>query len=141
MPMDFRDAKQIAAVVDTAIDRFGKIDVLVNNAGHGLLGAIEEVTDAEIKSVFEINVFGLIRITQAVSSAHAKQRSGHIVNLSSIGGLIGISGWGIYNATKFAVEGISEALAHELKPLGIGVTVVEPGPFLGPIFSVDHCRW
>ena len=129
MPMDLRDSVQIAAVADAAIKRFGRIDCLVNNAGHGLLGAIEEASDAEIKNVFDTNVFGLIRVTQAVLPQMRKQRSGHIVNLSSIGGIIGIPGWGIYNATKFAVEGISEALAHELKPLGIGVTVVEPGPF------------
>jgi NAD(P)-dependent dehydrogenase (short-subunit alcohol dehydrogenase family) len=127
--MDLRDRQQIAQVVDTTIERFGRIDVLVNNAGHGLLGAVEEVSEEEIKSVFETNVFGLIRVTQAVLPQMRKQRSGHIVNLSSIGGLIGIPGWGIYNATKFAVEGLSEALAHELKPLGIGVTIVEPGPF------------
>jgi NAD(P)-dependent dehydrogenase (short-subunit alcohol dehydrogenase family) len=129
MPMDLRDPKQIAAVADEAISRFGRIDVLINNAGHGLLGAMEEASDEEIKSVFETNVFGLIRVTQAVLPQMRKQRSGHIVNLSSIGGLIGIPGWGCYNGTKFAVEGISEALAHELKPLGIGVTIVEPGPF------------
>ena len=129
MAMDLRDTKQIAAVADAAITRFGRIDVLVNNAGHGLLGAIEEASDEEINSVFETNVFGLIRVTQAVLPHMRKQRSGHIVNLSSIGGLIGIPGWGIYNATKFAVEGLSEALAHEVRPLGIGVTIVEPGPF------------
>jgi len=129
LPMDLRDAKQIAGVADAAIKRFGRIDVLVNNAGHGLLGALEEANEEEIKNVFEINVFGLIRVTQAVLPHMRKQRSGHIVNLSSIGGLIGIPGWGCYNATKFAVEGISEALFHELKPLGIGVTIVEPGPF------------
>ena len=127
--MDFNDAADIAKVVKATIDRFGSIDVLINNAGHGLLGAIEEVIDAEIQKVFQTNVFGLLRVTQAVLPQMRKQKSGHIVNLSSIGGLIGIPGWGIYNATKFAVEGISEALAHELKPLGIGVTVVEPGPF------------
>jgi NAD(P)-dependent dehydrogenase (short-subunit alcohol dehydrogenase family) len=127
--MDLRDHKQIAAVVTSAIKRFGKIDVLINNAGHGLLGALEEATDAEIRSVFETNVFGLIRVTQAVLPQMRKHRSGHIVNLSSIGGLIGLPGWGLYNATKFAVEGLSEALSYELKPLGIGVTIVEPGPF------------
>jgi NAD(P)-dependent dehydrogenase (short-subunit alcohol dehydrogenase family) len=129
VPMDLRDAKQIAGVADATVKRFGRIDVLVNNAGHGLLGALEEASEEEIRNVFEINVFGLIRVTQAVLPHLRKQRSGHIVNLSSIGGLIGIPGWGCYNATKFAVEGISEALAYELKPLGIGVTVVEPGPF------------
>jgi NAD(P)-dependent dehydrogenase (short-subunit alcohol dehydrogenase family) len=127
--MDFRDASQIASVIQSAIKRFGQIDVLINNAGHGLLGAIEEASDSEIAKVFETNVFGLLRVTRAVLPHMRQRRSGHIVNLSSIGGLIGIPGWGIYNATKFAVEGISEALAQELNPLGIGVTIVEPGPF------------
>jgi NAD(P)-dependent dehydrogenase (short-subunit alcohol dehydrogenase family) len=127
--MDLRDDKQIAGVIDAAVKRFGQIDVLINNAGHGLLGAVEEATETEIRNVFETNVFGLIRVTQAILPQMRKQRSGHIVNLSSIGGLIGIPGWGMYNATKFAVEGISEALSYELKPLGIGVTIVEPGPF------------
>jgi NAD(P)-dependent dehydrogenase (short-subunit alcohol dehydrogenase family) len=127
--MDFRDTSQIASVVQSAIKRFGQIDVLINNAGHGLLGAIEEATDSEISKVFETNVFGLLRVTRAVLPHMRQRRTGHIVNLSSIGGLIGIPGWGIYNATKFAVEGISEALALELAPLGIGVTIVEPGPF------------
>jgi len=127
--MDFRDPSQIAAVVESAIKRFGQIDVLINNAGHGLLGAVEEATDSEIAKVFETNVFGLIRVTRAVLPHMRLRRTGHIVNLSSIGGLVGLPGWGIYNATKFAVEGISEALSLELAPLGIGVTVVEPGPF------------
>ena len=112
-----------------ALARFGRIDVLVNNAGHGLLGAVEEASDAEIADVFEINVFGLMRVTQAVLAHFRARRSGHVVNFSSIGGLIGISGYGIYNSTKFAVEGLSEALAKGVAPSGIRVTIVEPGPF------------
>jgi len=127
--LNLHDEKQIQSVVASAITRFGRIDVLVNNAGHGLTGAVEEATDAEIASVFETNVFGLLRVTRAILPQMRKQRSGHVVNLSSIGGLVGLPGWGIYNATKFAVEGLSEALATELAPLGIGVTIVEPGPF------------
>jgi NAD(P)-dependent dehydrogenase (short-subunit alcohol dehydrogenase family) len=127
--MDFSKFNQIETAVDSAIRRFGRIDVLVNNAGHGLLGAVEEATDAEIAKVFEINVFGLLRVTRAVLPHMRRQRGGHIVNLSSIGGLVGLPGWGIYNATKFAIEGLSEALAQEVAPLGIGVTIVEPGPF------------
>jgi NAD(P)-dependent dehydrogenase (short-subunit alcohol dehydrogenase family) len=127
--MDLFDNAQIASVVQAGIKRFGQIDVLINNAGHGLLGAIEEVTDSQIANVFQTNVFGLLRVTRAVLPHMRSRRAGHIVNLSSIGGLVGGAGWGIYNATKFAVEGISEALAQELTPLGIGVTVVEPGPF------------
>lgn len=127
--LDLRDAQQITSVIEQSVATFGRIDVLVNNAGHGLTGAIEEASDAEVANVFEINVFGLLRVTRAVLPYFRKQKSGHVVNLSSIGGLVGLPGWGIYNATKFAVEGISEAIAAEAGPLGIGVTVVEPGPF------------
>jgi NAD(P)-dependent dehydrogenase (short-subunit alcohol dehydrogenase family) len=138
--LDLHDPAQIARTVATAVSRFGRIDVLINNAGHGLLGAVEEASDAEIRRVYETNVFGLIRLTQAVLPHLRQQHSGHVVNLSSIGGLVGLPGWGIYNSTKFAVEGLSEALAIELAPLGIGVTIVEPGPFrtdfLGSSLSV-----
>jgi NAD(P)-dependent dehydrogenase (short-subunit alcohol dehydrogenase family) len=127
--LDLRDQKQISSIVEQAVAKFGRIDVLVNNAGHGLTGAVEEASDAEIMSVFETNVFGLMRVTRAILPQLRKQKSGHVVNLSSIGGLVGLPGWGIYNSTKFAVEGLSEALAVEVAPLGIGVTIVEPGPF------------
>ena len=127
--MDVRDTDQISSVVQVALARFGRIDVLVNNAGYGLLGAVEEAEDREIARVLELNVFGLLRVTRAVLPHFRQRRKGHIVNLSSIGGLVGIPGFGIYNATKFAVEGISEALAQEVGPLGIRVTIVEPGPF------------
>jgi NAD(P)-dependent dehydrogenase (short-subunit alcohol dehydrogenase family) len=129
IPLDLRSEAAISTGVEGAIKRFGRIDVLVNNAGHGLLGAVEEANDAEVVGVYETNVFGLLRVTRAVLPYLRKQRSGHIVNLSSIGGLVGLPGWGIYNSTKFAVEGLSEALAAELAPLGIRVTAVEPGPF------------
>ena len=127
--LDLRDEKNISLVVEQAVATFGRVDVLVNNAGHGLTGAVEEASDAEIMGVYETNVFGLMRVTRAILPHLRKQKSGHIVNLSSIGGLVGLPGWGIYNSTKFAVEGLSEALAVELAPLGIGVTIVEPGPF------------
>jgi NAD(P)-dependent dehydrogenase (short-subunit alcohol dehydrogenase family) len=127
--LDLHDPANITSVVQQAVSKFKKIDVLVNNAGHGLTGAVEEASDAEIMKVFEINVFGLLRVTRAILPQMRLQRSGHLVNLSSIGGLVGLPGWGIYNATKFAVEGLSEALAAEAAPLGIGVTIVEPGPF------------
>ncbi len=127
--LDLRDEKNISSVVEQSVAKFGRIDVLVNNAGHGLTGAVEEASDAEIMNVYETNVFGLMRLTRAVLPHLRKQKSGHIVNLSSIGGLVGLPGWGIYNSTKFAVEGLSEALAVEVAPLGIGVTIVEPGPF------------
>ncbi len=129
LAMDLKDPKAISSSIKSAIERFGQIDVLINNAGYGLLGAVEEASDVEIANIFNINVFGLIRVTNAILPYFRKQKSGHIVNLSSIGGLIGMPGWGIYNSTKFAIEGVSEALAEELAPLGIHVTIVEPGPF------------
>jgi NAD(P)-dependent dehydrogenase (short-subunit alcohol dehydrogenase family) len=127
--MDLHDESHISSVVETAVKRFGRIDVLVNNAGHGLLGAVEEASDAEVTSVYETNVFGLLRVTRAVLPHLRRQKSGHIINLSSIGGLVGLPGWGIYNSTKFAVEGLSEAMALELAHLNIRVTAIEPGPF------------
>jgi NAD(P)-dependent dehydrogenase (short-subunit alcohol dehydrogenase family) len=127
--LDVNDAASVEAAVKAAIERFGRVDVLINNAGYGLAGAVEEATEAEFMPVFETNVFGLIRLTRALLPQFRKQRSGHIVNLSSIGGLIGSPGWAYYNATKFAVNGFSEGLAAELAPLGIHVTVIEPGPF------------
>src|ERR1700731_4858974 len=127
--MNLRDMAEISTVVERTIKKFGRIDILVNNAGYGVTGAVEEASDAEIANVYETNVFGLLRVTRAVLPHMRKQHGGHIVNLSSIGGLTGMPGWGIYNSTKFAVEGLSEALAAELAPLGIGVTIFEPGPF------------
>jgi NAD(P)-dependent dehydrogenase (short-subunit alcohol dehydrogenase family) len=112
-----------------AVKKFGRIDILVNNAGYGLLGAIEEASAKETEKLFATNVFGLLGVTRAVLPHMRRQRSGHIINLSSVGGYTGYPGWGVYGATKFAVEGISEALAAEVAPLGIHVTVVEPGFF------------
>ncbi|MBB5318205.1 oxidoreductase [Tunturibacter empetritectus] len=129
LTLDVTDAGQVDSVVTQAFAQFGQIDVLVNNAGYGVAGAIEEVSEAEFMPMFETNVFGLLKVTRAFLPYLRKQRSGHILNLSSIGGLIGGQGIGMYNASKFAVEGISEALAAELAPLGIRVTVIEPGPF------------
>lgn len=127
--LDVTDQGSIDAAVAAAIDKFGRVDVLVNNAGFGLTGAIEEATEAEFMPVMDTNVFGLLRVTRALLPQLRKQRCGHIVNLSSIGGLIATPGLGWYNMSKFAVEGISESLAGELKPLGISVTIIEPGPF------------
>jgi NAD(P)-dependent dehydrogenase (short-subunit alcohol dehydrogenase family) len=127
--LDVTDVGQIDAAVAQAFAHFGRVDVLVNNAGYGLAGAVEEVSEAEFMPMFETNVFGLIRVTRAFLPHLRKQRSGHILNLSSIGGLLASPGMGYYSASKFAVEGLSEALAAELAPLGIRVTIVEPGPF------------
>jgi NADP-dependent 3-hydroxy acid dehydrogenase YdfG len=129
LALDVTDAGQVDSAVTQAIAEFGQVDVLVNNAGYGVAGAIEEVSDAEFMPMFETNVFGLLRVTRAFLPHLRKQRSGHILNLSSIGGVVAGPGIGFYNATKFAVEGLSEALAAELAPLGIRVTIIEPGPF------------
>lgn len=129
LPLDLVDGDSIQKAHDDAMAATGRIDVLVNNAGYGVTGAIEEVTESEYAPMFETNVFGLLKLTKAFLPELRTQRYGHIVNFSSIGGLIGSAGWGYYNATKFAVEGLSQALRAELEPLGIGVTVVEPGPF------------
>jgi NAD(P)-dependent dehydrogenase (short-subunit alcohol dehydrogenase family) len=129
LPLDVTKAGSIDHAVADAFAHAGHVDVLVNNAGYGVTGAIEEVTESEYMPMFDTNVFGLIRLTQALLPQFRERRSGNIVNLSSIGGLIGSPGWGFYNATKFAVEGFSEALAGEMEPLGVHVTVVEPGPF------------
>ncbi len=127
--LDVTDPEEVRAAVDAAVDAFGRIDVLVNNAGYGYMGAVEEVEDEEIRRQFEVNLFGLLDVTRAVLPQMREQRSGHIVNISSVGGFVGLPGFGIYNGTKFAVEGVSEALAAEVEPLGIHVTIVEPGPF------------
>ena len=127
--LDVTDYPQIASVVAQATASYGPVDVLVNNAGYGVAGAIEEVTEDEFMPMFQTNVFGLIHVTQTFLPHFRKQGSGHILNLSSIAGLAASPGLGYYNATKFAVEGLSEALAAELAPLGIRVTIVEPGPF------------
>lgn len=127
--LDVTDPAQIEAAAQEAIAHFGRIDVLVNNAGYGVAGAIEEVSEDEFLPMFETNILGLIRVTRAFLPQLRKQRSGHILNVSSIGGLVTTPGIGYYHTTKFAIEGFSEALAAELAPLGIRVTLIEPGPF------------
>ena len=127
--LDVTNEKQAFAAAEQAIKRFGRIDVLLNNAGYGLLGAVEEATAEEIEKLYATNVFGLLKVTRAVLPHMRRQRSGHVINISSIGGYTGFPGWGVYGSTKFAVEGLSESLAAEVKPLGIQVTVVEPGFF------------
>lgn len=127
--LDVTDETQARQAVQAAVDRFGRIDVLINNAGRGLLGAVEEATDAEVRAVYETNVFGLLTVTRAVTPVLRAQRSGTIVNISSVGGFVSSPGWGVYASTKFAVEALSEALHAELQPLGIHAMVVEPGYF------------
>jgi NAD(P)-dependent dehydrogenase (short-subunit alcohol dehydrogenase family) len=127
--LDVTNDAQAHAAADAAVARFGRIDILLNNAGFGLLGAVEEATSQEIERIYATNVFGLLAVTRAVLPHMRRQRSGHVLNISSIGGYAASAGWGVYCSTKFAVEGLTEALALELKPLGIHATVIEPGFF------------
>jgi NAD(P)-dependent dehydrogenase (short-subunit alcohol dehydrogenase family) len=127
--LDVTDEQQVQAAVQAAVDRFGRIDVVVNNAGRGLVGALEEITDAEARDQFDVNVFGTMNVIRAVLPTLRAQGSGAIVNLSSTAGLAGGPGSTMYNATKFAVEGITEGLREELAPFGVRVMVVEPGAF------------
>jgi NAD(P)-dependent dehydrogenase (short-subunit alcohol dehydrogenase family) len=129
LALDVDKHDQIEAAVKAAEDRFGRIDVLVNNAGYGYLAAVEEGDDADVRAMFETNFFGLAAMTRSVLPIMRAQKSGAIVNVSSMGGFIGFPGSGYYAATKFAVEGLSESLSKEVGPLGIKVIIVEPGPF------------
>lgn len=127
--LDVTDESQAHQAVGQAIARFGRIDILVNNAGYGLLGAVEEASGAEIEALYRTNVFGLLAVTRAVLPHMRRQHSGRILNFSSIGGYRSGPGFGVYCSTKFAVEGLTEALAAELAPLGIHATAIEPGYF------------
>jgi NAD(P)-dependent dehydrogenase (short-subunit alcohol dehydrogenase family) len=129
LQLDVTKPEEIAAAVAAAEARFGRIDVLVNNAGIGYFGAVEESDDAEVRRMFEINFWGLANMTRAALPGMRARRSGHIVNISSMGGVRGAPGVGFYNATKFGLEGLSEALAQEVAPLGITVLIVEPSGF------------
>jgi NAD(P)-dependent dehydrogenase (short-subunit alcohol dehydrogenase family) len=129
LALDVTQPKQVAAAVAEAEKVFGRIDVLVNNAGYGYLAAIEEGEEDEVRAMFDANFFGLAAITKAVLPGMRARRTGHIVNITSVGGLVGNPSAGYYAASKFAVEGLSEALAKEVEPLGIRVTAIEPGPF------------
>jgi len=127
--LDVQNQASIDAAKRRIEEKFGRVDVLVNNAGYGSMGAIEEVPEEEIMRQFDVNVFGAIRMIKLVLPFMRQQRSGHILNITSIAGLNGFPGVGIYNGSKFALEGIGEALAGEVRHLGINVTNVEPGPF------------
>ncbi|MBN3856935.1 SDR family NAD(P)-dependent oxidoreductase [Paraburkholderia sp. Ac-20340] len=127
--LDVTDEAQAQTAVQAATEKFGRIDVLINNAGFGLLGAIEESSDKDVRRMYDTNVFGLLNITRAVLPVMRAQRSGHVINISSVGGYRAAAGFGAYSSTKFAVEAITEALHAELTPLGIQATVVEPGYF------------
>ncbi|MDJ0798333.1 MAG: SDR family oxidoreductase [Calothrix sp. MO_167.B12] len=127
--LDVTDKAEIRTVIEKAIAAFGQIDVLVNNAGYGLIGALEEVSDEQIQRNFDTNLFGAINVIRAVLPMMRSQQSGHIINMSAIAGFTNELGFSIYGGAKFALEGVSEALHGEVAPLGIKVTIVEPGPF------------
>ncbi len=127
--LDVNHPSHFEKVLNTAILNFGNIDILVNNAGYGLFGAIEEVSLEEARQQMETNFFGALALTQALLPYMRERRSGHIIQISSMAGIKGVPGAGLYNASKFALEGFSEALALEVEPLNIKVTIVEPGPF------------
>lgn len=136
--LDVSNEKEVKTGVQAAIDRFKRIDVLVNNAGYGLLAATEEASDEEVRKQYDTNVFGLLNVTRAVVPQLRKQASGHIINISSLFGYLNnVPGFGLYGSTKFAVEGISEGLAAELSSLGIFVTAVAPGLFTTEFVSTD----
>ena len=129
LKLDVTNEQAAIEAAKQSIEHFSRIDVLVNNAGYGLLGAVEESGDQEVKDLFNTNVFGVLNVIRAVVPYMRKQASGHILNISSIGGYASYPGWGAYCATKFAVEALTESLAYELKPLGVIATIVEPGFF------------
>lgn len=127
--LDVNQESDIKAAVAACLDRFGRIDVLVNNAGYGLQGTVEEVTMEQVRQQMETNFFGLVALTQAVLPGMRAQQDGYIFNISSVAGLIGTPALGLYNASKFAVNGLTEALHQEVAPVGIKVSCVEPGPY------------
>jgi NAD(P)-dependent dehydrogenase (short-subunit alcohol dehydrogenase family) len=127
--LDVTKPDEVRAAIAEAAQEFGRIDVLVNNAGYGLIGAVEEVSDAQFRHQFETNVFGAVDVMRAALPVLREQKSGHILNISSVGGFVAFPSSGFYTASKFALEAFSEALAAEVAPLGIKVTIVEPGAF------------
>lgn len=129
LELDVTNARQAQETVKAALDTFGHIDVLVNNAGYGLFGAFEELSEAHIRQQLEVNVLGAMNVTRAVLPSMRAQGWGHLVQISSLGGLAGFAGNSAYSASKFALEGWSEVLSRELAPFGINVTIVEPGGF------------
>lgn len=141
LALDVTNSAGAKAVAEASIERFGAIDVLVNNAGYGQLGVFEESSEEEVKRQFDTNVFGLTRMTRAVLPAMRRQRSGHIINIGSVCGLLGFDLCTIYGMSKFAVEGFSVNLARDLAPLGIHVTVVEPGYFRTDFLDASSARF
>lgn len=141
LAMDLKNECQVALALKTSHAYFGKLDVVVNNAGYGLVGSLEELSDGESHENFEVNVFGTLNVIRKAMPYFRKQRSGHIINISSIGGFTGnFPGFGIYCATKFAIEGLSEALAAEVKPFGVQATIIAPGYFRTNFLAPDSLQ-
>jgi NAD(P)-dependent dehydrogenase (short-subunit alcohol dehydrogenase family) len=141
LAVDLTTESSVGQAIGATVEQFGRLDVVANNAGYGQLGALEELTDAEARANFEVNVFGTLHVIRQVLPHLRQQRSGHILNFSSIGGITGMfPGWGVYCATKFAVEGLSESLSAEVAPFGIKVTIVEPGYFRTDFLSSGSLR-
>ena len=139
--LDVADEAQAKAAVDAALKAFGRIDVLVNNAGYSLLGNFEELRTAEFEGLFATNFYGVAHVMRAVLPVMRKQRSGRIINISSTAGAVGYKHTGAYSATKFAVEGLSLAVAHEVEPFGIRIVVVEPGFFRTDLLDARNARY
>ena len=139
--LDVADEAQAKAAVDEATKRFGRIDVLVNNAGYSLLGNFEQMTTAEIQQQFATNFYGVVNVMQATLPVMRRQRSGHIINISSVAGVVGLKHCAAYAATKFAVEGLSLSVATEVEKFGIKITVVEPGFFRTDLLDAQNVRW
>ena len=138
LEMDLTNESSVAEAVAATLKHFGSIDVVVNNAGYGQMGTVEEVTDAEARRNYDVNVFGTLNVLRAVLPQLRQQRSGHVFNISSIGGLVGaFSGWGVYCSTKFALAGLTESLHADLQPFGVKVTLVYPGYFRTDFLSSD----
>lgn len=141
LAVDLTTESSVGAAIAATLAQFGRLDVVVNNAGYGQLGSLEELTNDEARANFDVNVFGTLNVIRQALPQLRRQRAGHILNFSSIGGIMGtFPGWGIYCATKFAVEGLSESLSAEVAPFGIKVTIVEPGYFRTDFLSADSLR-
>jgi NAD(P)-dependent dehydrogenase (short-subunit alcohol dehydrogenase family) len=138
--LDVTDRAQADAAVEQALERFGRLDVVFNNAGYGHFGAVEELAEDELRQQLEVNFFGVVNVTRAALPALRRQRSGHFVQMSSLNGIEAMVGGGYYCASKFAVEGLSESLAAEVAHLGIKVTIAEPGPHRTTFASAESAR-
>lgn len=139
--LDVADEAQAKPAVDAATKAFGRIDVLVNNAGYSLLGNFEELSTAEIEQLIATNFYGVMYMMRAVLPVMRKQRSGRIINISSLAGVVGFKHCGAYGAAKFAVEGLSESVAHEVEPFGIRITAVEPGFFRTDLLEAHNAKY